>query len=392
MFKEMKKNKIPILISLFNVLILMSLSYILNNQPIFTGEDLNMHAWLEWIKEKLGYVDHNGAKDALFINVAYDKQFVKKTDNYGMTVGNVAITDRSKLLKILQILRRTNTYKYIFLDVRFEKGYEVPEVDSLLYAEICNLDKIVVANHSDIIISDSLLLKKSALNEYKSTIVATNFVRYVYSEENRLSVPLYAYHQLTGKSIDKHGLFYTCDDRLCYNSLFIEFPVWNFSEYDAHGVKQYYNLGSDLLENFSERDMAILARDKYIVIGNMIEDVHDTYAGMKPGSLITFYAFLSLLEGKHFVSYGVQIFLAILFFIISIFQFKWQSLWKRIPLPNFMQSKPMFFALTFIEYSFILILVSILLYLLFSITISIILPSMYFTLQKTIINYKKFKV
>ena len=49
-----KRKKIALLFSLCNVVILLALSYFLNNQPLFTGEDLDQYAWMEWIKDKLG--------------------------------------------------------------------------------------------------------------------------------------------------------------------------------------------------------------------------------------------------------------------------------------------------------------------------------------------------
>ena len=65
-------------------------------------------------------IDKN--EDALFVNVAYDKQLIERHDNYGMTVGDVDITDRTKLCSFLKMLQKADSYKYIFLDVRFEKG------------------------------------------------------------------------------------------------------------------------------------------------------------------------------------------------------------------------------------------------------------------------------
>ena len=49
----------------------------------------------------------------MFVNVAYDKEFVEATDEYGLPVGQTQITDRQKLLQLLQELKRRNDYKYI---------------------------------------------------------------------------------------------------------------------------------------------------------------------------------------------------------------------------------------------------------------------------------------
>lgn len=387
-----KREKTALLVSLCNVVILLVLSYVLNNQSLFTGESLNHYAWIEWLKDKVGLVKQPDGQDVLFVNIAYDKQLTERTDEFGMPIGNVDITDRMKLLSFLQMLHSTDNYKYIFLDVRFEKGFDVPEVDSALFAEIRNMRKIVIANHSDIEIADSTLIDKAAISDYKATITATNFVRYKYSYNGNPSMPLYAYRDLTKRTIKRHGLIYTCDGRLCYNSLFVSFPVENFGEFDDDNRKHYYNLGSDLLDNYSEEDLATLTQGKYIVIGDIIEDLHDTYSGLKPGSVITYYAFQALMNGKHFVSYGLQMFLAILYFAISLSQFRRNSLLEQIPFVRKSHSRLLHFVLTFIGYTFLLTAVAIVLNIVADVSISILLPSMYFVIQKNIINYKRTKI
>lgn len=387
-----KHRKVALLVSMCNVFILSLLSYILNNQPLFTGEDLNQFAWVQVLKNKLEIENKVDKQGALFVNIAYDKQLIEQTDNYGMPVGNLDITDRSKLLSLLQILRKTNRYVYIFLDVRFEKGYNAPSIDSLLFAEIGSMRNIVVANHRGIEIADKSLLSKAAISDYDATIVSTNFVRYRYSYDTLYSMPLYAYKELTDKTINRHCLFYSCDGRLCYNSLFIDFPVENFSEFEENGEKAYYNMGSDLLDNYSEEDIATLTEGKYIVIGDMIEDMHDTYSGLKPGSVITYYAFLSLMEGKHFVRSWLILFLAVVFFLISLSQFSHKSIWERIPIFRKSKSKLLHFTLSFVEYTLLLSIIVVVLNVFWNVSTSVFVPSIYFAIQKIIINYKRTRI
>ena len=387
-----KHQKVALLVSLCNVVILIVLSYVLNNQSLFTGEDLNHYAWMAWIKDKVGMAKKNGQQEMLLVNIAYDKQLIEKTDEYGMPAGNTDITDRTKLLEFLHFLRSTNQYRYIFLDVRFENGYCGTEADSALFAEIRSMRNIVIANHSDIEIADSSLLEKAAISDYKATIVATNFARYKYSYNGYPTMPLYAYREITGNTINNHFLYYSCDGKLCYNSLFIDFPVEDFGEYNEKNVKQYYNLGSDLLDGYSEEDMAVLTKGKYIIIGDMIEDVHDTYSGPKPGSVITYYAFTALMEGKHIVPFGLMSFLVLVYFLISLSQFNHHSLIEQIPYVRKSKSKPLHFALSFVEYTFILSVTAIMLNIIWDISISILVPSTYFAIQKTIVNYKRTKI
>ena len=386
-----KRKKIALLFSLCNVVILLILSYFLNNQPLFTGEDLDQYAWMEWIKDKLGIIPEVDTNDALFINVAYDKQLVDKCDDYGMAIGNSDVTDRSKLLSLLQLLHKTNSYKYILLDIRFEKGYNVPDVDSALFAEILSMKNIVIANHSDIELADSSLIKKAAFSDYFATITKTNFARYQYNYDGVESVPLYAYHELTGNAINKHGWLYTCNSRLCYNSLFVHFPIAKWNEYDEQQSKVYYNLGSDILDNYSDSDLKKLTEGKCVIIGNMVEDVHDTYSGLKPGSVITYYAFQELMKGRHFVNYCMMLFLAILFFLISLSLFETNPIISRLPFIRNSHSRIIHFMLDFVGYSLVLALSMIILYIIFGIATSIVLPSAYFAIQKSIIRFKQLK-
>ena len=386
-----KRKKIALLFSLCNVVLLLTLSYFLNNQPLFTGEDLDQYAWMEWIKDKIGISPDVDANAALFVNVAYDKQFVDIYDDYGMTIGNSDVTDRSKLLVFLKILHKTGAYKYIILDIRFEKGYNVPEVDSLLFAEILSMRNIVIANHSDIELADSSLIKKAAISDYFATITKTNFARYQYNYDGVESVPLYAYHELTGNTINKHGWLYTCNSRLCYNSLFVHFPIAKWNEYDEQKSKVYYNLGSDILDNYSDSDLKKLTEGKCVIIGNMVEDVHDTYSGLKPGSVITYYAFQELMKGRHFVNYCMMLFLAILFFLISLSLFETNPIISRLPFIRNSHSRIIHFMLDFVGYSLVLALSMIILYIIFGIATSIVLPSAYFAIQKSIIRFKQLK-
>ena len=236
------------------------------------------------------------------------------------------------------------------------------------------------------------MLAKMALNDYSITITGTNFKRYEYLRNGQKSVPLYAYHELTGNSINRHLFLYISNHKLCYNSLFITFPIEDWSEFDEQQNKVYYNLGSDLLENYSETDIGILTNGKYVIIGDMVEDMHDTYSGAKPGSVITYYAFLALMNGEHYVSYALLVFLGLLYFIISMSLFENKSIIEKIPFVKKSRSKAVHFCASLLKYSLLLLIAMIILNILFGISTSIILPSIYFAIQKTYINYKRHKI
>jgi hypothetical protein len=251
---------------------------------------------------------------------------------------------------------------------------------------------IVIANHSDIELADSSLLKKAAISDYYATIIKTNFARYQYKHDSIESLPLYIYHDLTGNTINKHGWFYTCNKRLCYNSLFVHFPIKVWNEYDENLEKNYYNLGSDILDNYSDSDIGELTKGKYVIIGDMVEDIHDTYSGSKPGSVITYYSFVELIKGRHYVNIFMLLFVAVLYFLISMSLFETVPILRRIPFIRETHSRIILFLLDFVEYTLILAITMILLYIFGGIAINILLPSTYFAIQKSIIHYKRMKV
>ena len=148
-------------------------------------------------------------------------------------------------------------------------------------------------------------------------------------------------------------------------------------------------MGSDLLENYSTQEISALAKDKLVFIGDMVEDVHDTYSGLKPGVVITYHALRSLLLKEHVVSYILMIFLAFVFFLISLLLFREESVVDRLPFVQKSHSKILHFALSFVGYTLVLFIIAMTLNLFFNVTISIVVPSIYFTIQKTIINFKR---
>ena len=382
------KRRKPLLI-LLSVLLLQLFSYMLNNQILLGGENRLIYTWVEYVKG-LFRDEHSDEKDAVYINVGYDKQLVDLTDSFGFPIGNATITDRSKLLRLLQMLNQQNTSRFIFLDLSFEKDYKT-DVDSLLFKEIRKSQHIVTASHPDVELADSSLVPVSAWNNYSTTIFAGGFDRYEYSYQGRPSMPLYAYNQLTGYTIKRFWPFYFCNYQLCYNCLFIRFPVEKAEEYGEDQVKYYYNMGSDILDNYSAEDLGVLCKDKYVVIGDMNADLHSTYSGIKSGPVVTYYAFRELMDDKHFVSIPLGLLLFLLYLGISWSQFYHGSILDRIAWFK-SPSKPRLFVKSLLGYGLLFLLCSFILALFFNVFISFMLPSLYFSIQKTVIEYKRMKI
>lgn len=388
----LKSKRKAVIISLINALFLTVVTYFMNNSPLFTGEKLNLYAGMEFIKGL--FVEDNTAKDSvLLINVAYDKQLARKKIN-GITVGSTDVTDRKALIELLKNLRQNDNYRYIFMDIRFEKGDET-EYDDSLYKEIYNTPRLLIANHKDIELASEILKKRAAYSDYYVTILSTNFVRYRYLRGIGESMPLRAYRELFNDSITKCGWFYFCNEGLCQNSLVIKSPIKRI-ENEWVTVDENKDMKQDFYLNLNkindETSLSVLSNRKYVVIGNMVDDNHDTYYGRIPGSIIVFSAFWALKNHKHEIRPWFEILLFLLFFCISLSLFSRIPVIERVRFIRKIKSKFLRFVLSFLGYSTVLFLATIFLYLCFDIIPSIWVPALFFSIQKTYFNFKYMKV
>ena len=379
-----------IYISLLNVIILLFGGYVWNNQPLYTGEDITELSHIQWFWEIIGGRTVDEELDStLFINVSYDKQLVEHRDTIGEPIGVTDVTDRAKLLELLQLAKETNTYKYLILDIRFEEGND-QKSDDALFQQIKGMDRIVVATHKDIKTPTNFPQEKSALADYYSTITATNFERYEYVHSGVPSVPLYAYKEMTGNDIKQTFCFATCGGKLCQKSVFLKFPSVHFDKVMANGNQRYYEMGHEILADLRE-DFAEMSEDKVIVIGDFAEDFHDTYIGMKPGPYILYKALRALEKGQHYVNWWHQFLFACVFFIISCLLLRRHSLLESIPFIKKSKSRLLHFCLTFLGCGMLITILDILLFFNGHIH-SILFPSLYFGLLKYILTYRRLKI
>lgn len=271
--------------------------------------------------------ENEAIDSVLFVNVTYDKVLRPITDEFGTPSGRTQITDRHKLLRLLQYLKRNNNYKFILLDVFF--GNDVQTVwDEELYATIDSMERIVIPCHSDAVIADKRLVKKAGLADYLVTFSESDFVKYPYFCDTAKSIPVLMYEEVTGRKIEKHGIFYTDGWHLVRSSIVLTFDLRANETYAVNGDKIWNNLGMDLLDDsipeLNATGDSLLYRqpemthNKYIVIGSFRgDDTHTTFLEEMSGAVINFNAFISLLHGHHIVSATLTILLFIIFFSLS---------------------------------------------------------------------------
>lgn len=318
--------------------------YFSNNWPLFTGENLVLHSTIDYLQHKISIFANDEKVKALFVNTSFDKQLIEVYEDPSNPLGNTEITDRKKLLRFLKLLSNTD-YGFVVLDIRFDESLldkEHPELDKELFSYIKSMPRCIVATHKDMkIIGD--LQAKSALADYKSTITSTNFVRYEYFDSIP-TIPLYIYNeQQKSKGLDticyrheKFINFYHEGNALCQNSVFLEFScegfgelsgtksftgsLRNIQEYNYRNLGQHYVNREDSIEalNFLKADLNKLGDNAIVFVGNMTEDLHDTYAGLQPGMVILNNAIDALSKGRHYVYASHQAIMFIVYLMLSL--------------------------------------------------------------------------
>ena len=320
-----KKNVFP-MAGLLTIVLLLA-CYIWENVPLSYGESFDVLYFVErYIQRHFGH--NETIDDGLFINMSYDKAVadVDLYDMKGLFTGRVDITDRETMDRLLSRLEEDDTYRYIFLDVRFEEGVTTP-YDSSLFARIARMRDIVIATHRDTKLASPLLEPKAYLSDFKTTVTSTGFTRYQFLQSGRESVALKMYEDLSGEDISQIWRlpFFKSGKQLCHNSIFVRIPE-DFSENlvdvrdgneddgtDCIYKQRYFDCGPQIDEDFPLDERA---KGKIVVIGDFVNDVAGTYMGEQPNPYLAFLATESLLSGRHKVGYGYVVLLAILFFLI----------------------------------------------------------------------------
>lgn len=330
----------------------LSLSYFSTNLNVsLTGEKAILKYWNAFTDWLASGREENTGDDVVFINVAYDKQLVDVTDELGIHLGNNAVTDRQKLDKLLDIIVEAGSYQYVMLDVFFESGYETP-FDSSLFGHISAMNRIVIPTHTDGRLGSKVLEDKAGYADYTTSINENDFTKYLLYKEGRASMPLKAYTEVTGNTVRKAGLWYVDNGHLSRRVVFPKMHCRLSRPYGIDGQKTYLNLGADILAMEGEIDWSGYFKDKYIVIGSFVgDDIHTTYAGDLPGSVINYNVYLSLMKGQHMIPGALIVIYFIIFFAMAFLVLGGGS--------NVSQSWAWLWAKLFILYSVILTIVCI---------------------------------
>lgn len=294
--------------------------------------------------------------DILAVNISFDRQLTPAFDEYGLPCGETDVTDRHKLSDFLSIIKDAD-YKAIALDIFFNA--ETPaEGDTTLIQQINSMPRLFVPVHSDSHISPLINKEKQADGDYVINMITNNFSKYDFvgsSDKTPFATALYNAEN-PGKEA-KFGLF-----RNSTMILPLQIPLKD--SYTEDGEKVWYNLGSDLLDISTADEIKHLAKGKTIIIGDYcLNDIHDSYLGVVSGPCILINALTCLRENRNLLNPWSLLITTAIYFLIAYFLIMNLTLWRLI---HWEPRPVMNFILSFIGFGFILSLLQMTHFMLFT--------------------------
>lgn len=286
--------------------------------------------------------DHNGSQDELLlVNTSYDRILVEKHDSQtGEVRGNIDITDRHKLLRLMQALKEAGDYRYIVCDIQIFNEY-VTSSDSALWATIASMPHIVIPSIGQPGYLPNELQCIACTSEYGVTYDNTNFLKYQLLSSDSETIPLRMARELNGIDYEPHlgGLYYTLDNALCINAPIVDIAVNCKQHYNDDGELVINDLGNDLLPLL---DFGIdgIFTDRIVIIADFMEnDMHDTVAGSVSGPMILYNTYRMLTDHRNCVSVWLLLALFLAYTILTLATIRnWtlssltRKIWPEMPL------------------------------------------------------------
>lgn len=378
------KPGIRILIAVLVMVVMQVADYFITNStyPVFDSISTQM---------AFDYVDRKGeAPDSniMYVNVGLDKDLVPFTDEFGDTIGKVAVTDRKLLAEFLNLIKDSG-YKYIYLDIRFEEGTRSNN-DSLLFSLLEEMPRLTFSTHRDMeTIVPPELDRKSAYSDYRG-FHRNGFTRYEYLQDGKESAALRMYREIYGDSLYQKGPAFFMGKNLSYNMLFIPFYTNDTSDLGEEGKIKFPYLSSHLLKNYTAEEIRQMAKGKIVVIGDFVNDIHNTYIGNVPGPVLAVRAFQVLEKGSNrfsWVAFSIisAVYILILYFLLGDYNLN-EQICRLIKI----KSNLLAYLLSLIGWGLVLGGIKLALYAIFGIAFVAFIPAFVFSTVSFVKGYLKF--
>lgn len=394
--------------SLFHACWLIVLTFFGLRVPHTTDEEMILIKWTSGWKRMYLKRERPDPARFLFVNIAWEKEAIPRTDANGFMIGTDVITNRKKLASFFDLLnQKPENHKFVILDVRFEEKFSradlakigapipaqfdsLPVYDSLLQASLARTRNYIVSYHAD----EQGKLKlpvfpfNAGLSDYETTDEGTVVKFSSLHFDTVKTTPLKLYQAVHNKSFKRGYLFDTMDGWPVLNSFILDHRVilhpWEFADNDYY----HHAYLSEILE-MPPALVSELTRDRIIILGDFEDrDIHDTIYGPIAGPIILVNAFLAyenhdnritpgfiflLLGGYTFISYRC----------FSQTNFLENILINRLPFPEDVKKV----LAGVVDYLLILIILSVVSYLLFNIHLTILLIAIYMQVMEWTIAF-----
>ncbi|MCB0635485.1 MAG: CHASE2 domain-containing protein [Lewinella sp.] len=374
------------LLATVNALLMLVLTFHWLSLPYTFGDESFLIKWTSLAKKSLLHIDPKPAPESvLFVDISESKTTLPKTNEFGepSDFHRYVVTDRRHLSAFLEMVSPyADETRLIVLDVLFS---EPSPYDSLLQAQVDLLgDKILGVSHLEAgrELVQPVINMPNAVATYRSA--QGLFLKYPLVMGDSLpTVPLAMYQRLHQARFRQGRLFEWINGGITLPAPVVDFKVrptdFQVNTDLSESSFAIYNLGTllELRDLMQPEDWAELFRNKVIMVGDFVNDIHQTPFGKMPGLLLVYNAYLTLAARDNVVS---------VFWVFLLLGGYWFMSWrvltgKRVTQPRWLvkvfQSKVGQIILNALDEAFLLIAITILSYMLFNIHINILILLVY---------------
>ena len=343
----------------------MNLAFELPDERLLAGANQFIRYFVRGNDEHLGDLK----KEFLFVNCTYDKMLTPYADENG--TGQIAITDRQKLARLLSILQQAQDRpKLVIVDLLF---IEPSPFDSVFVSELARSENLILGvDPEEGSIPMPTSIKKALPNYYTAS---SSFLKYPVLNNGTQSLPTAMYAYLQHKEVSLNWLgFVRMADELWLNSFIVDLEMRK--QFLLDNRLAYVNLG-ELLQLETPERIAESAANRIVIIGDVfVNDQHKTVLGEQPGPMIFANAYLGMLKGQAAITRMGSLLLLLFYFVMSWRLFSMAA--KATTVANSATPKFLRFILKYVSYLVIFSLFSIVLYQILDKHFQILLFAFYF--------------
>lgn len=324
-----KLIKVGAVSAVLAAIVLVLLHFYWNSGPTY-GYGNQIAKWLGTFKELTTV--RVPSEDVICVSVSYDRTTVPYCSEKGDTLGTIDITDREKLAAFLNLLKERDKYRYVICDINFSDPMIISAYDDELFGTIASMRDIVVAS-SDLRSDPEEIRDKVALSEYMRRHVGDDFLKYDFMKDGNPSMALKIWQDLEGGTYEESWWGALMNGKLCLKTLI---PDFKFAVRDKVNAKDstvivhnmckildFHKISPMILQNFD---------NKIVLLGSWTnDDIHSTIAGMQPGVVVVYNAYLALKNMDNNISVWIYllVFVVVWLELMIVFRHSYANLLKE---------------------------------------------------------------